>query len=79
MTKKQLETQLAAMKNSALPHPMATVAFRRIYMDIAGNVDAQLEVSAKAAGKTKKAFVEGLIVAAVAESEDQRKGQKGGK
>lgn len=57
----------------------AAVTFRRIYMDISGVVDAQLEVAAKAASKSKKAFVEGLILAAVAESEDQRKGQKGKK
>lgn len=42
-----------------------TVAFRRIYMDISGDVDAALEAAAKQAGKSKKAFVEELIKAEV--------------
>jgi len=53
-----------------------TVAFRRIYMDISGEVDAQLEVAAKASGKSKKAFVEGLILAACERASDEKSGQQ---
>lgn len=53
-----------------------TVAFRRIYMDISGEVDAMLEAAAKAAGKSKKAFVEELIKAEVAKMQAAEKKRK---
>lgn len=44
-----------------------TVAFRRVYMDLAGETDAKLEALAKANGRTKKGQIEFLINEAVKE------------
>lgn len=54
----------------------AQVAFRRIYMDISGEVDAQLEALATEARQTKKAYVESLILSAVEQSNKKGKGKK---
>ncbi len=56
-----------------------TVAFRRIYMDISGEVDAQLEALSTLKGMSKKKFVEALITAAVAEHEAAEAKAKKGK
>lgn len=54
----------------------ATVAFRRVYVDLPGEVDAKLEALAKAEGRTKKATMERLINEAVAEHDAMEKETK---
>jgi hypothetical protein len=59
--------------------PTVTVAFRRIYMDISGEVDAKLEALAAIRGKAKKQLVQDLINQAVADYDDDQARQGGGK
>lgn len=47
--------------------PAVTVAFRRVYLDLSGEVDAKLEALAKATGRTKKGMLEFLVNEAVKE------------
>lgn len=51
----------------------ATVAFRRVYVDLPGEADAKLEALAKSQGRTKKAQLEWLINEAIAEMDAQEK------
>lgn len=45
---------------------VATVAFRRVYVDLPGNVDLIVEQKSKAAGLTKKKLIENAINAYIA-------------
>ena len=51
----------------------ASVATRRVYMDLSGDNDAKLEALAKANGRTKKGQLEFLVNQAVAEFEANEK------
>lgn len=60
---------------------MNAIAFRRIYVDLPADVDAQLALRAKAAGMSKKAYLAQLIetdarAASIAEEKAHGKSSK---